>query len=118
MIMNVRIRKTTVYQRKADKLLSAEEQGTVDFEVAIDPNRWPVIRGTGGVRKMRARVGAKGKSGGVRACYFYRSHIGTVYLLTLYGKGEQSDLSAADRTVLKALVKRIDDVDLAERSPK
>ena len=45
MIMNVTIRKTAVYQRKADKLLSAEEQGTVDFEVVIDPNRWPVAGG-------------------------------------------------------------------------
>jgi hypothetical protein len=52
------IRKTAVFQRNADKLLSADEQATVDIEVAMDPSRWPVIQGTGGVRKMRARVGA------------------------------------------------------------
>ena len=60
---------------------------------------------------MRARIADRGKRGGLRVCYFHRSHIGTIYLLPLYGKEVKEDLTAADKRILKALVKSIDDME-------
>ena len=63
--------------------------------IAADPRSGAVIRGSGGVRKVRwAREGA-GRSSGVRVVYLTRNELGEVYLLTLYAKSEKSTISAA-----------------------
>ena len=59
----------------------------------------PVIRETGGVRKMRfaAMVGDRG-SGGLRVCYVYFKKYGLVLLTTVYAKNEESDLTSCKDT--------------------
>ena len=52
-----------------------------------------MIRGSGGVRKVRwAREGTD-KSDGVRIVYLTRKEIGEVYLLTLYAKSKSENIS-------------------------
>lgn len=54
--------------------------------------------------KVRWRVAGKGKSGGVRVIYYWAAADEQIFLLTLYGKGEKEDLSAADlKRVMKLL---------------
>ena len=43
----------------------------MEANIAADPLAHPVIRGTGGFRKARWSRGASGKSGGVRAIFYY-----------------------------------------------
>jgi hypothetical protein len=57
--------------REARRLLSDEERGAMEASVASDPLAFPVIRGTGGFRKARWSLGTSGKSGGVRAIFYY-----------------------------------------------
>lgn len=52
----------------------------------------------------------KGKRGGVRVIYLYRSVADVVYFLDIYAKAEKEDLTPADRQQLKALVNRLRDV--------
>jgi hypothetical protein len=52
-------------------------------------------------------VGAKGKSGGVRAIYYWVKADYQILLLTIYGKNEKADLSAAD---LKRVVKMLEEL--------
>ncbi len=104
---------TPAYARKADSLVTDAEQRAIETEIAIDPERFPIIRGTGGVRKMRARVGGRGKRSGVRVCYYWVADPKNVFLLTMYGKGEKADLTAADRKAVRAMVEAIES-DLAE----
>ena len=66
-----------------------------------------MIQGTGGCRKARARRGGAGKSGGARIVYFYRSHRGVIYFLSIFAKSEQSDLTSADKAALRAIVKAV-----------
>lgn len=105
------VRATKAYVRKANRLLSDEEQARIVDDVTASPDIHPVVQGTGGVRKMRARLGGRGKSGGVRVMYFYRSHVGTIYLLTLFAKNEQDNLSTGGKRELRELVKRIDELE-------
>jgi hypothetical protein len=52
-----------------------------------------VIRGSGGVRKVRWVREGTGKSGGVRIVYLTRNEIGEIYLLTMYAKSESENIS-------------------------
>lgn len=45
-----------------------------------------LVRGSGGVRKIRWTQSGRGKSGGVRICYYSKSRSGQVFLLTIYAK--------------------------------
>ena len=72
-----------------------------------NPESGNVIEGTGGLRKMRfvdARRG-KGKRGGLRIIYYWWSAGTQFWLYTLYDKDEMADLSAKQRTALKAMLK-------------
>lgn len=72
------------------------------------PNEGDLIRGTGGIRKLRWKTGKtnKGKSGGVRVIYYYE-HEAFIILLTLYSKSEKENLTDAERNTLKKLLPQI-----------
>jgi hypothetical protein len=59
------------------------------------------------VRKARWGRHGKGKRGGVRVIYFYRSAAAVVYFLDIYAKSEKEDLTQADKKQLKELVNRL-----------
>lgn len=69
-----------------------------------DPERGNVISGTGGLRKMRHGGKGKGKSGSYRVTYLHRPDVEKIYLVVLYAKNEQEDLSSDEKRVLKQLV--------------
>jgi hypothetical protein len=77
------------------------------------PNRYPIVSGTGGLRKIRfARPRAgRGKSGSYRACYACFLDDGVIVLAMVYGKGEQADLTMAQRksiaTALRAISEQL-----------
>ena len=69
------------------------------------PLAWPLIAGTGGLRKMRWSLKGKGKRGGVRVIYYWDEASETFYMLYVYPKSEREDLSAAQLRVLTRLVR-------------
>jgi hypothetical protein len=68
-----------------------------------------VIKGTGGARK--GRIGnpkaKSGKSGGFRFIYIYLPKSDRFYLLTIYSKKDQSDLTREQAKMLGEVVKTI-----------
>jgi len=90
--------------RRTKELLSeAEHKAVIDY-LAEYPRAGDLMKGTGGIRKLRWGRGNKGKSGGVRVIYYYHDERIPLYLLTLFGKNEQANLSKADRNELAKLV--------------
>jgi hypothetical protein len=67
----------------------------------------PVVPGTGGVRKARWAREGKGKSGGVRVIYYYFFRDSEVYMLAIYAKNEQADVSAADKKAARKFVEAL-----------
>jgi hypothetical protein len=57
--------------------------------------------------QVRWGAGAKGKSGGVRVIYYWVRADDQIFLLTIYGKNEKADLSAAD---LKRVVRLLEEL--------
>ena len=92
------------YIREVEKLLTTAEQQDVLSYLAAHPKSGDLIEGTGGVRKLRWGRGGRGKSGGVRVIYYYHSELMPLYLLTLFAKNEQDNLSKAERNDLAKLV--------------
>lgn len=79
----------------------------MEAAVVADPGGAPLIRGAGGIRKLRWRGSGRGKRGGIRAIYFYLVKSQTIYMLTAYAKADRDDLTPADRKNLLRLVNAI-----------
>lgn len=76
----------------AERLLSEEERAAVVDRVAADPEAGAVVRGTGGLRKMRIPLRGRGKRGGGRVVYWYQNEHFPAVLLHVYAKGKAADL--------------------------
>ncbi len=91
------------FLKKSDKLLSTEERISVVNYLAAHPASGDIIQGTGGIRKLRWSAKGKGKSGGVRIIYYVHNDTMPLFLLTLFGKGEKSNLSKSECNELAKL---------------
>ena len=72
-----------------------EVEDLTDF-LAANPEAGDELAGTGGCRKLRVAGRGKGKSGGYRVVTFYTGPRLPVFLITVFGKGEKSNLSKAE----------------------
>ena len=81
------------FLKKSCKLLSRSERLSIINYLALHPAAGDIMQGTGGIRKLRWSAQGKGKSGGVRIIYYYHNTSMPLFLLTLFGKGEKSNLT-------------------------
>jgi hypothetical protein len=75
--------------------------------ICADPQKPPVISGTGGVRKIRVPLEGRGKRGGARVLYADFPERGVVALLLAYPKSGKEDIDEDERKILKMLVEQI-----------
>lgn len=95
---------TSIFTRQIKELASDDELRELQAELIANPTTGALIVGTGGLRKVRLATGGKGKSGGSRVIYFVATEE-VIYLVLAYPKSVKETLTAADKTVLKSLVK-------------
>jgi len=78
-----------------------------EFQTAllVDPDRGDVMRGCGGLRKVRWRDPRRGKGarGGLRIIYLHVPEANRIFLLYVYDKDESEDLTSGERQSLAAL---------------
>ena len=89
--------------------LTDDDLAELENSIIRTPNIGKVIRGTGGVRKMRFVLpdNTKGKSGGARVLFVdYVSQKKTV-LLNAYSKGEKDSITDAEKKQLKKIVEGV-----------
>lgn len=99
---------TPSYLSAADDAgLSEKERAEIVTYLAVTPDAGELMKGTGGVRKFRFAGRGKGKSGGYRVVSFYRSDDLPVFLLTVFSKGERTNLSKAERNDLGKLTETL-----------
>ena len=72
-----------------------------------DPERGDLIKGGGGIRKLRYAVQGRGKSGGVRVIYYWAKDKHLIYMLLVYPKSRKDDLSDKETAILRELVKEL-----------
>ena len=83
-----------------------ERAKEMEDSIVAAPDAAPVIRGTGGIRKLRWAGSGRGKRGGIRVV-FYQAGPDVIYLLTAYAKADREDLTPADSKALTRLVAAI-----------
>lgn len=98
---------TSVFERKAQKLLSMAEYESLVLTLATTPDVGDVMQGTGGFRKLRLAREGGGKSGGFRVVYFFHCKGCPVYLFDVYGKNEQSNLTDEQKNLLAKLAVKL-----------
>ena len=98
---------TPSYLSRAQKLLSEAERSDVVDLVASTPECGVLIKGTGGVRKVRIALEGRGKSGGARVVYFFHSEDIPIYLLTVFPKNRKASLTSSEKGMLKQLTSQL-----------
>ena len=95
---------TSVFTRHVLVLLTNDEYSGLQTMLRENPACGDVIRGGGGIRKVRYAAQTKGKSGGVRVIYYWATAEGQIYLLVIYPKSRKDTLSDAEVRTLRKLV--------------
>ncbi len=84
---------TPTFTKQSDKIWSDDERlDFIDFLVK-NPTTGDVIPNSDGARKARWSLKNTGKRGGVRIIYFNQKTNGIIYLIAIYKKAEQSNMS-------------------------
>ena len=83
---------TSLFSRLVQEYLTDEEYVKLQGELIQNPESGTVIRGSGGVRKLRWAALGRGKRGGYRVIYFVRRPKGIIWMLTIYPKSEMDSI--------------------------
>jgi len=92
---------TPTFQRLAEEFWSDEERLDFVSWIAANAEAGDVIKGTGGLRKVRWTRAGIGKRGGARVIYFNRNERGDLVLLLVYVKAKFDNIPAATLMKLK-----------------
>ena len=95
---------TSVFTRQLRALLPDEEYRKLQAALVGKPTLGPLIRGSGGLRKLRWALPGRGKRGGVRVIYFWQARQDQLLMLLMYPKSERDDLSPSQLKLLRKLV--------------
>lgn len=97
---------TPVFTKRLAALSSAplELLSAIQADLLDDPILGDVIPGTHGARKARVAGAGRGKRGGFRYIYVYVPTRQQIFLLLIFDKREQSDLSPAQKKVVAGWV--------------
>ena len=99
---------TKLFTQLVQRYLSDDEYAALQAAIVANPEAGDVIRGSGGVRKLRWGLSGRGKRGGVRVVYYLRLQSGQVWMLTLYAKNEADSIPGP---VLKKIKEELDGKD-------
>ena len=89
--------------------LNDDDLKRLQEELLADPKVGAVMRGTGGVRKMRFAFEQKGKSGSVRVIYVDFEVYEKIFLITAYPKNETENLTDSERNEIKQMIHALEE---------
>jgi len=103
----ITVAETESFRRKVGQLFSENEKDELIAYLSMHPNAGILIKGAGGIRKLRWSRSGRGKSGGVRAIYYFHSQEMPLYLLTLFGKKEKANITMKEKNILSKMVREL-----------
>ena len=71
----ITVAETGPFKKKIAEFLSEEEREELISYLAEHPNSGDLIKGTGGIRKLRWARRGGGKSGGIRIIHYYHNEV-------------------------------------------
>ena len=97
---------TPVFKKQIDRLLDELTYAQFKEYLVCNPLKGKLIRGGGGIRKIRWGKKNTGKSSGIRIIYFIKTDT-QIYLLFAYAKSEADNLTQKQTNILAAFVKEV-----------
>lgn len=107
MIMKFEFIESPFFTAYLSDYLADDEYAALQEYLSEHPDSGDMIRGSGGVRKLRWSRPGSGKSGGVRVCYYVRTKVGKILMLVIYAKSAKDSIPGH---VLKAIKEEMDHV--------
>ncbi len=101
----MRFIETPIFTSDVGSFLEDDEYRALQLALLLRPEQGALIRGSGGLRKLRWGAKGKGKRGGYRVIYYWDKAQETFYMLLVYAKSQQEDLTQAQLKVLRRLVR-------------
>ena len=98
---------TSTFTKLIDTYLTGDEYLGLQGFLLKYPDAGKIVRGSGGVRKLRWAISGKGKSGGIRVIYYWKQQDDEIWLLTVYGKSERATIPGH---ILKKIAEEIKNV--------
>lgn len=95
---------TSIFTKLISKLISHKEYNLLQLHLSIRPESGDIIKGSGGIRKVKWSGSGRGKRGGIRVIYYYINNEDQIYMLFAYPKNKKDDLSVDQLKQLKKLV--------------
>lgn len=104
--MRLTFKETSFFTRQITELLLDEELNALQWALMANPESGDLIRGSGGLRKLRWAGSGRGKRGGLRVIYYWHvpGSVSVILLLLAYPKNEQENLTPAQLKVLKSII--------------
>jgi len=97
---------TSVFTKEIQRLISDDDYRMLQTALMLRPDAGTLIRGSGGLRKIRWKLPDIGKRGALRIIY-YRDPPDTIFMLFPYRKTEQEDLTPEQLKLLRKMVKEL-----------
>ncbi len=98
---------TSVFTRSILELLPDDAYRRLQLSLIANPETGAIIRGGGGIRKLRFALPGAGKSGGTRIIYYWIRERDQIYMLVAYPKSRKDDLSDKEVAILRNFVKEL-----------
>jgi len=95
---------TSIFTKEIRRLISDDSYRKLQAVLILRPDAGDLIKGSGGLRKIRWNLKGKGKRGALRIIYYWEAP-DTIYMLFPYKKNEQENLTQAQIGLLRETVK-------------
>ena len=96
---------TPVFTRRICEFLRDNEYRRLQLALVLRPEQGALVPGGQGLRKLRWGQPGRGKRGGLRVLYYWAKETDTLYLLFVYEKSKQADLTPQQAKVLGRLIR-------------
>ncbi len=98
---------TPTFTRLIVTLLDDDEYSKLQEELVKRPDAGDLIKDGGGIRKLRWKRAGSGKSGGIRAIYYWLTADDQLLMLVAYPKSVKDNLTDKETALLRKLVKEL-----------
>jgi len=97
---------TPIFTKLINEIMSDDEYKELQEALVIKPDLGVLIKNSGGLRKIRWSVDGRGKRGGVRVIYYWMTENEQLYMMYIFPKSTQENLTDAQTKALRQIVER------------